>query len=36
MDSFVFWPDRDHERQTELFAGEVVPAIREAVEATRS
>jgi alkanesulfonate monooxygenase SsuD/methylene tetrahydromethanopterin reductase-like flavin-dependent oxidoreductase (luciferase family) len=36
MDSFVFWPDRDHERQTKLFAAEVVPAVREAVEAARS
>ncbi|CAA9406812.1 MAG: hypothetical protein AVDCRST_MAG22-1608 [uncultured Rubrobacteraceae bacterium] len=35
MDSFVFWPGEDHERQTELFAGEVVPAVREAVEAGR-
>ena len=36
MDSFVFWPGGDHERQTELFAGEVVPAVREAVQAARS
>lgn len=36
MDSFVFWPGEDHERQTELFAGEVVPAVREAVEGARS
>ena len=36
MDSFVFWPDRDHERQTKLFAAEVVPAVREAVQAARS
>ncbi len=35
MDSFVYWPGGDHERQTELFAGEVVPAVREAVEAAR-
>jgi len=36
MDSFVYWPGGDHERQTELFAGEVVPGVREAVEAARS
>ena len=35
MDSFVFWPAGDHERQTEFFAGEVAPAVREAVEAAR-
>jgi alkanesulfonate monooxygenase SsuD/methylene tetrahydromethanopterin reductase-like flavin-dependent oxidoreductase (luciferase family) len=36
MDSFVYWPGGDHERQTELFAGEVAPGVREAVEAARS
>ena len=36
MDSFVYWPVGDHERQTELFAGEVVPGVREAVEAACS
>ncbi len=36
MDSFVYWPAGDHERQTELFAGEVVPGVREAVEVARS
>jgi len=36
MDTFVFWPGRDHERQTELFAAEVAPAVREAVAAARS
>jgi alkanesulfonate monooxygenase SsuD/methylene tetrahydromethanopterin reductase-like flavin-dependent oxidoreductase (luciferase family) len=35
MDSFVFWPDRDHELQTELFANQVVPGVREAVEGGR-
>ena len=35
MDSFVFWPAVDHERQTEAFAREVAPAVREAVEAAR-
>jgi hypothetical protein len=36
MDSFVFWPGGDHERQAELFAAEVVPGVREAVGAARS
>jgi alkanesulfonate monooxygenase SsuD/methylene tetrahydromethanopterin reductase-like flavin-dependent oxidoreductase (luciferase family) len=36
MDSFVFWPGGDHERQTELFAAEVVPAVREVVGVARS
>ncbi|HEV2094063.1 MAG TPA: LLM class flavin-dependent oxidoreductase [Rubrobacter sp.] len=36
MDSFVFWPGGDHERQTEIFAAEVVPGVREAVEVARS
>ena len=38
MDTFVFWPEagpEDHERQVELFAGEVVPAVREAVARER-
>lgn len=35
MDSFVFWPGRDHERQTELFGAEVAPAVREAVAGAR-
>ncbi len=35
MDSFIFWPAGDHERQTELFAREVVPGVREAIEAAR-
>jgi hypothetical protein len=29
MDTFVFWPLEDHERQIEVFANEVVPAVRE-------
>ena len=29
MDAFVFWPAEDRERQVELFAAEVVPAVRE-------
>jgi alkanesulfonate monooxygenase SsuD/methylene tetrahydromethanopterin reductase-like flavin-dependent oxidoreductase (luciferase family) len=36
MDSFIFWPGRDHERQTEIFANEVVPGVREAVDGGRS
>ena len=30
MDTFIYWPSGDHERQVELFADEVVPAVREA------
>jgi len=36
MDSFIFWPGRDHERQTEIFANDVVPGVREAVAGGRS
>jgi alkanesulfonate monooxygenase SsuD/methylene tetrahydromethanopterin reductase-like flavin-dependent oxidoreductase (luciferase family) len=36
MDTFIYWPSEDRERQVELFASEVVPAVREAVEAERS
>ncbi|HKH75636.1 MAG TPA: LLM class flavin-dependent oxidoreductase [Rubrobacteraceae bacterium] len=36
MDTFIYWPSQDHERQTEVFANEVVPALREAVQAGRS
>jgi alkanesulfonate monooxygenase SsuD/methylene tetrahydromethanopterin reductase-like flavin-dependent oxidoreductase (luciferase family) len=35
MDTFIYWPSKDHVRQVELFAGEVVPAVREAVAAGR-
>jgi alkanesulfonate monooxygenase SsuD/methylene tetrahydromethanopterin reductase-like flavin-dependent oxidoreductase (luciferase family) len=35
LDTFVFWPAHDHLRQLDLFAAEVVPAIREAVEHER-
>ncbi len=35
MDTFVFWPAEDQERQVELFAEEVVPAVREAVARER-
>lgn len=36
MDTFIYWPSEDHVRQVELFAGEVVPAVREAVEKERT
>ena len=36
MDTFIYWPSEDHVRQIELFTGEVVPAVREAVAAERS
>jgi alkanesulfonate monooxygenase SsuD/methylene tetrahydromethanopterin reductase-like flavin-dependent oxidoreductase (luciferase family) len=36
MDTFIYWPSEDHVRQVELFASEVVPAVREAVAAERS
>ena len=36
MDTFILWPSEDCERQVELFASEVVPAVREAVVAERS
>ncbi len=35
MDTFIYWPSERPERQVELFAGEVVPAVREAVGAVR-
>jgi alkanesulfonate monooxygenase SsuD/methylene tetrahydromethanopterin reductase-like flavin-dependent oxidoreductase (luciferase family) len=36
MDTFIYWPSEDQERQVELFAKEVAPAVREAVAAERS
>ena len=36
MDTFIYWPSGDHERQVEVFAGEVVPAVKEAVRSGRS
>lgn len=36
MDTFIYWPSTEHERQTELFAREVVPAVRETVAKERS
>lgn len=35
MDTFVFWPAEDQERQIGTFAGEVAPAVREAVAKER-
>lgn len=35
MDTFIYWPTEDHERQVEVFAGEVLPAVREAVAKER-
>jgi alkanesulfonate monooxygenase SsuD/methylene tetrahydromethanopterin reductase-like flavin-dependent oxidoreductase (luciferase family) len=35
MDTFIYWPQDDHVRQVEVFAREVVPAVREAVAAER-
>jgi alkanesulfonate monooxygenase SsuD/methylene tetrahydromethanopterin reductase-like flavin-dependent oxidoreductase (luciferase family) len=36
MDTFIYWPSQDHERQVEVFANEVAPAVREAVQSGRS
>ena len=36
MDTFIYWPSGDHERQVEVFAGEVVPAVKEAVRSERA
>jgi hypothetical protein len=36
MDTFIFWPSEDHERQTEIFANEVVPAVRETLRQGRA
>ncbi len=35
MDTFIYWPQDDHVSQVEVFAQEVVPAVREAVAAER-
>ena len=35
MDTFVLWPSESQDRQLELFAAEVAPALREAVAAQR-
>jgi hypothetical protein len=31
MNAFVFWPTGDRERQSRLFAEQVVPAVRESI-----
>jgi alkanesulfonate monooxygenase SsuD/methylene tetrahydromethanopterin reductase-like flavin-dependent oxidoreductase (luciferase family) len=36
MDTFIYWPADDPVRQVELFASEVVPAVRDTVAAERS
>lgn len=36
MDTFIYWPSEDHVRQIEVFANEVVPAVREAVARERA
>jgi hypothetical protein len=35
IDTFIFWPSEDHERQIGIFAEEVVSAVREAVTRER-
>lgn len=35
MDTFVFWPEADRLSRIELFAAEVVPAVRAAVARAR-
>ncbi len=34
MNAFVFWPSGDRERQSRVFAEQVVPAVRSAVGAS--
>jgi hypothetical protein len=34
MNVFVFWPSGDRERQSRIFAEQVVPAVRTAVGAS--
>ena len=36
MDTFIYWPSEYHVRQIEIFANEVVPAVREAVDKERA
>jgi hypothetical protein len=36
MDTFIFWPSEDHERQVMTFGQEVVPAVKDVVEKERS
>jgi alkanesulfonate monooxygenase SsuD/methylene tetrahydromethanopterin reductase-like flavin-dependent oxidoreductase (luciferase family) len=35
FDTFIYWPQEDHVRQVEVFAEEVVPAVRESVASQR-
>ena len=34
MNAFVFWPSGDRERQSRVFAEQVVPAVRSAADAS--
>ena len=36
MDTFIYWPTTDHLHQVEVFAAEVVPAVREQVARARN
>ncbi len=36
MDTFIYWPSNDHVRQIEVFAAEVIPTVREAVDKERT
>ncbi|MCA1716628.1 MAG: LLM class flavin-dependent oxidoreductase [Actinobacteria bacterium] len=36
MDTFIYWPSEDHVHQIEVFASEVAPAVREAVDKERA
>lgn len=36
MDTYIYWPSEDHVRQIEVFANEIVPAVREAVDGERA
>jgi len=36
MDTYIYWPSEDHVRQIEIFASEIVPAVREAVGGERA
>jgi hypothetical protein len=35
MNTFVYWPSGDRERQSHIFAEEVVPAVRKALAGTK-
>ena len=36
MDTFIYWPSEDRERQVEIFGSEIAPAVRETVATERS